>query len=114
MKRAIGPICQRWCCRLLVSLAPCLPVLLLAGCTPRTPAPSADDEDRRLPRLETTVPQRTPLDVVSELTATVEAFEKAELCSQIRGAVTELAPDIDIGRVIKQREVLLTLDIPDL
>jgi RND family efflux transporter MFP subunit len=89
----------------------CATACLLAGCTPRTLPRSADD-DSKLPRLETALPQRGTLDYTSELTATVEAFEKAELCSQVRGAVSQI--DVDIGRRIKRGETLLTLDIPDL
>jgi RND family efflux transporter MFP subunit len=48
------------------------------------------------------------------LTATLDAFEKADLCAQVRGVVTHIAPDIDIGRVIQPGETLVVLDIPDL
>jgi RND family efflux transporter MFP subunit len=89
-------------------------LLFSAGCTPRTPARSVTGEERKLPRLETTLPQRTSLELTSELTATIEALEKAELCAQVRGIVTEIAPDVDIGRPIKHGEVLIALDVPDL
>jgi RND family efflux transporter MFP subunit len=59
-------------------------------------------------------PEYTPLNVTTELTATIDALEKAELCAQVRGVVTQIGADIDIGRPIKQGEVLITLDIPDL
>ncbi len=100
-------------------LAPLVPAALLlalaaAGCSPRTPGRADDDEDARLPRLETVRPQHTRLDVTTELTATVEAFEKAELCAQVRGVIMQMPAEIDIGRPIKQGETLVTLDIPDL
>jgi HlyD family secretion protein len=98
---------------LLVSLSPCL-LVCFVGCTVRTPARTAADDERKLPRLETALPQRTAVEVTSELTATLEAFEKADLCAQVRGIVTKIAADIDIGHVIKQGEALLAIEIPDL
>jgi RND family efflux transporter MFP subunit len=116
-----GVAVARWCARvkLLVALSPCLLVslsscLLAAGCNLRNSARSAIDDERKLPRLETSLPQRALLEVTTELTATLDAFEKADLCAQVRGVVTQIAPDIDIGRVIRPGETLLMLDIPDL
>src|SRR5947209_6828693 len=87
---------------------------LIAGCTPRASTRQVRDEDARLPRLETVVPQLTELDMTSDLTATVEAFEKADLCAQVRGTVNVIPLDVEIGRAIKKDEVLIVLDIPDL
>jgi HlyD family secretion protein len=88
--------------------------VLFTGCNLRTPPRSASNDAHKLPRLETALPARAPVEVVSDLTATLDAFEKADLCAQVRGTVAQLAPDIDIGRAIQPGEVLLTLDIPDL
>src|SRR5947209_15821975 len=110
LRRYIGHLVTLSPCH-LVTLSSCL---FLAGCNLRTPPRTGADDERKLPRLETTLPQRSPVEVVSDLTATLDAFEKADLCAQVRGIVTQLAPDIDIGRVIHPGEVLLTLDIPDL
>jgi RND family efflux transporter MFP subunit len=92
-----------------------LPVLLTAaaGCGVHHPAPPRLGEVDRLPRLETRLPERTTLVVKAEYTATVEALEKAELCAQVRGTVKAIAPDVDIGRPVKEGEVLISLDIPD-
>src|ERR1700730_990636 len=97
-----------------VSVLPFLLVCVSAGCTPRTSTRQGRDEDARLPRLETVVPQLTELDVISDLTATVDAYEKADLCAQVRGIVNVIPLDVDIGRAIKKDEVLIVLDIPDL
>src|SRR5262245_48536420 len=86
-------------------------ILLLAitGCGVRRGRAPAEVE--RLPRLETVKAELGPLSVVRSYTATVEPFEKAELCAQVRGYVKSVA--VDIGQTIKQNDVLLTLDIPD-
>ncbi len=75
-------------------------------------------EVERLPRLETVRPQlhaaANPLKVVRTYTATVEAFEKADLCSQVRGYVKVVPPTTDIGQAVAKDQPLLTLDIPDI
>lgn len=87
-------------------------VLGMAGC-----GSHGDDRPRlgevdRLPRLETIQPSRSALNVQSELTATVDALEKADLCAQVRGVVKTMPSDI--GQFVRERETLVTLDIPDL
>jgi RND family efflux transporter MFP subunit len=89
-------------------------LLGLTGCGSRQSNKPRLGEVERLPRLETALPERKLLTVSSELAATVEAMEKAELCAQVRGSVKTIAADIDLGRAIKEGEVLITLDIPDL
>jgi HlyD family secretion protein len=92
-----------------------LALLLTAACDRRRTGQPRLGEVERLPRLETVVlgkPAR--LEVVRSYTATVEAFEKAELCVPVKGYVKILAADIDIGRVVKKDEILLTVDVPDL
>jgi RND family efflux transporter MFP subunit len=92
-----------------------LTLVLAAGCERRRAGQPRLGEVERLPRLETIVlgkPAR--LEVVRSYTATVEALEKAELCAMVRGYIKILPADIDIGRVVKKDEILLTLDIPDL
>ncbi len=54
------------------------------------------------------------LAVSKSYAATVEAFEKVDLCAQARGVVKSLVGDIDIGRLVHKDEVLVTLDIPDI
>src|SRR2546423_1710483 len=94
----------------------CLLVLLLLslGCGTRGPGKHGPDDLDRLPRLETVQPKQTRLDVVSELTATVDAFEKVDLCAQVRGVVNKIPKETDIGRVVKEGEELITLAVPDL
>ena len=57
---------------------------------------------------------RANIDVISELTATVDAFEKVDLCAQVRGVVNKIPAAIDIGRTVKFDEELITLAVPDL
>jgi HlyD family secretion protein len=97
---------------------PALALLGLAGCgsSDNRPYPS---EDARLPRLETVVPERYRLPVRIEVTAVVEAMEKADLCARVVGMVESLQlepgkPEVDIGRRVKAGEPLLKLAVPDL
>jgi len=103
---------RRWCFVLAV-----LP-LALVGCGTRENPPRNGDNDR-LPRLETGLPQRGPLAVSIELSATVEALEKADLCARVPGMVESLRlspdkPEVDIGRRVTAGEPLVRLAVPDL
>jgi RND family efflux transporter MFP subunit len=98
-----------------------LPAALLAaiaGCgwadNKRRPA-----EVERLPHLETVEPERYRLPVRIELSAIVEAMEKADLCARVPGIVETLQPDpgkpeVDIGRRVTAGEPLVKLAVPDL
>src|SRR5205823_1888853 len=68
-----------------------------------------------LPRLETVAlgkPARFA--VVRSYTATIEAFEKAELCAMVKGVADFVPDELTVGRAIKKDEPLLTLAVPDL
>src|SRR5438270_471708 len=84
-------------------------VLTAAGCGVQRPARPRLGEVERLPRLETSPPERTTLLVRAEYTATVDSLEKAELCAQVRGTVKAIPTDIDIGRSVKEGEALISL-----
>lgn len=78
-------------------------------------------ETERLPHLETVEPKQYPgkLPVRIELSAMVEAMEKADLCARVPGMVETLQPDpgkpeVDIGRRISAGEPLVKLAVPDL
>src|SRR5438105_1502811 len=86
--------------------------LLATGCGTREGARREPAE--RYPRLETVAPVYANFPVKIDLTATVEALEKADLCARVPGVVAELAADIDIGRRVTSGEKLLRLDVPDL
>jgi HlyD family secretion protein len=88
-------------------------LLAVPGCVGRSNQPRLGEVDR-LPRLETVTPMRTTLVLHSMLTATVEAYEKADLCAQVRGTVKFTSPSVDIGRAVKEGEKLILLDVPDL
>jgi HlyD family secretion protein len=92
--------------------------LLIAGCG------FADNELHsvkidHLPRLETVEPERYQLPVRTELSATVEAMEKADLCARVPGMVESLhlnlsKTEIDIGCRVSAGEPLMKLAVPDL
>ncbi|HLJ95173.1 MAG TPA: efflux RND transporter periplasmic adaptor subunit [Gemmataceae bacterium] len=76
-------------------------------------------ETERLPHLETVEPERYRLPVRIELSAMIEAMEKADLCARVPGVVESLQPDpekpeVDIGRRITAGEPLVKLAVPDL
>src|SRR4051812_14805544 len=77
----------------LVTLSPCHLVIFLfltLGCGLKPGPRPAQSEIERLPRLETMRPKQTLLDVSTELTATVEAMERTDLCAQVRGVVKQI------------------------
>jgi RND family efflux transporter MFP subunit len=89
-----------------------LPLLAgLAGCSEQPAKPRLGEVDR-LPHVQTLQPRYASRETTVELLATVDPFEKAQLCAQVQGEVKDLSADIDIGRAIKKGEELLTLDIP--
>lgn len=96
-----------------------IPGLVLAALLPVVGCGSKDPSSRtplpeRYPRLEVVEPVFSNIPVRIDLTATIEAFEKADLCARVPGMVADLAADIDIGRRITAGEVLLKLAVPDL
>src|SRR5260370_39040717 len=68
-----------------------------AGCGVKHPARPRLAEVERLPRLETSLPERTTLVVRAEDTATVDSLEKAGLCAQVRATGKAIPGDGDIG-----------------
>lgn len=91
-----------------------LTAALLAGCGAESDDHPRLGEVERLPHLEAQLPQRTTLTMTADLTATVDALEKADLCAQVRGIVKVLPAEVDIGRRVQAGEALVELDIPDL
>src|SRR5689334_18430501 len=69
----------------------------------------------RLPRLETIQSEMNVHPAVKKsYVATVEAFERADLCAQVKGTVKILPETVDIGRRVRKDDVLIVLDIPDI
>lgn len=68
----------------------------------------------RLPRLEVVEPTRKRLVRRLEVSATVEGQKRVELSARVPGEVQWLPDDMDIGRKVKQGEVLLKLKVPEL
>lgn len=68
----------------------------------------------RLPRLEVVRPQRVELKRIVELAATLRAMKEVDLNARVPGVVEYLPDSTDIGRKVKQGEVLLRLAVPEL
>jgi RND family efflux transporter MFP subunit len=97
----------------------CLALMLMAlvvGCSrrPNRPQREAGVSIERLPKLEVTHPRRGRLKRFLEVSATVEALKKVEISARVPGVVGQLDDKMDIGRKVKEGEVLLRLDVPDL
>jgi RND family efflux transporter MFP subunit len=104
---------SRFRCALVVGL------VAAVGCGTRPGGKPRLGEVERLPHLEVEYPvfhdgkNRPLLPLWHRYAATVDALEKAELCAQVRGTIKELPARLDIGRLVKKGEELLTLEIPD-
>jgi RND family efflux transporter MFP subunit len=68
----------------------------------------------RLPRVEVVNAQRKRLVRRLETSATVEALKTVDLNARVPGTVSDLDDRMDIGRVVRQGEVLLQLAVPEL
>jgi RND family efflux transporter MFP subunit len=91
---------------------------LVAGCESRG-ANSAKSGDDRYPQLETVRPHQGIVPVRIEVSAVIEAMEKADLCARVPGIIESLQldkskPEVDIGRPVKAGEPLIKLAVPDL
>ncbi|HZT81354.1 MAG TPA: hypothetical protein VFA26_14085, partial [Gemmataceae bacterium] len=92
---------------------------VLAGCGTKVGRHRGGEVDRP-PRLRVVTPARASLVREIELSCTVEAMEKADLCARVPGVVEYLPPDIDIGRYVAGPhgnvggEKLIHLAVPDL
>jgi len=108
-----------------ISLALLLAILAGTGCGRHRPQAPQLGEVERLVRLETIKPTKDDhLSVRRTYTATVEAYEKVDLCARVqagttglrgmRGLVKTIPKEIDIGLEVKAGETLLELELPDL
>ncbi len=100
-------------------------ILTSLGCgRHRAQAPQLGEVER-LVKLETIKPETNKLLVVRRTyTATVEAYEKVDLCARVqagttglggmRGLVKPIPKEIDIGRLVEANQTLIELDLPDL
>jgi RND family efflux transporter MFP subunit len=101
--------------RILCLLALGLAMLVVsAGCGHVTARPRRGVFVERLPRFEVMQPVRKRLIRKLELSATVEALKKVDLSARVPGVVAVLDDKMDIGRRVKEGEVLLVLAVPDL
>jgi RND family efflux transporter MFP subunit len=68
--------------------------------------------------VEAVKPVRTtpddPLVLRGEYAATVEAWQKTDVCAQVRGVIKEIPPYIDIGFEVKEGQKLLEVFVPEL
>jgi RND family efflux transporter MFP subunit len=99
--------------RLLIPVAVLVSVALL-GCGQSSVKHRRGANTERLPKLEVIRPVRKRLIRRLELAATVEALKKVDLAARVPGVVGYLDDKMDIGRKVKEGEVLLRLSVPDL
>ena len=108
-----------------ISVALLLGIIPIIGCGRHRPQAPQLGEVERLVRLETIKPTTDDhLSVRRTYTATVEAYEKVDLCARVqagttglrgmRGLVKTIPKEIDIGLEVKAGETLLELELPDL
>jgi HlyD family secretion protein len=98
---------------LLIGLLLILPIA--SGCSKRKVNKPHLGEVERLPRLETIVlGEPAPLEVKRSYTATLAAFEKADLCAMVKGYLDVVPSELDIGAEVKRGQILLTMYVPDL
>jgi RND family efflux transporter MFP subunit len=98
-----------------VPLALLLGMVPVSGCHRHRPQAPQLGEIERLVKLETIKPDsKSRLVVRRTYTATVHAYEKADLAAQVKGQVQIILPNGDIGRWVKKDEPLMELDIPDI
>ena len=98
-----------------IGLALLLGIMPIAGChRHRAQAPQLGEVDRvvRLEYIKPTIDDH--LSVRRTYTATVEAFEKADLAAQVKGQIKTIFANGDIGQWVKKNEALMELDIPDI
>jgi HlyD family secretion protein len=92
-----------------------LALLPATGCEKRKAGKPRLGEVERLPRVETILLGKpAKLEVVRTYTATVEAFEKADVCAMVKGYIKLLPAELDIGREVKKDVPLFSLHVPDL
>jgi RND family efflux transporter MFP subunit len=91
-----------------------LALLATSGCHKPSNASKRGSLVERLPRAEVVRPRRQELIRTVELSATAEALKKVDLSARVPGVVTELADTMDIGRKVREGEVLLRLGAPEL
>jgi RND family efflux transporter MFP subunit len=93
-------------------------IVMAVGCGTRGDKPNPGSD--RAPHVETVTPQLVAvLPVRVDVTALVEAMERADLCVRVPGLVETLQPDpekpeTDIGRRVKADEPLLKVAVPEL
>jgi RND family efflux transporter MFP subunit len=93
-------------------------LVLLTGCQGQAGKVARRHPGDQAPKVEAVkpVPITTddPLVLRGDYTATVEAYQKTDLCSQVRGVVKDIPASIDIGYEITEGQKLLDIDVPEL
>jgi HlyD family secretion protein len=90
-------------------------LLPATGCEKRKAGKPRLGEVERLPRVETVVLGKpSKLEVVRSYTATIESYEKADVCAMVKGYIKDLPAELDIGREVKKGKPLFSLYVPDL
>jgi len=84
------------------------------GCDKSAPKARRGATRERLSRVEVVTPKMQPLARRLEVAATVEAMKSVDISARIPGIVRDLDDDMTIERVVKENEILLKLDVPEL
>ena len=98
----------------LLFLMAAVALVIAAGCGQVAHRGRRGATVERLPKLEVVQPERKRLKRWLELSATVEALRKVDLSARVPGEVATLKDTIDIGRTVKEGDVLLRLAVPEL
>ena len=86
----------------------------LVGCDRSAPKARRGATRERLPRVEVVTPKIQPLARSLEVAATVEAMKSVDISARVPGMVRLLDDEMTIDRLVKEGEVLLELDVPEL
>jgi HlyD family secretion protein len=84
------------------------------GCEKSAPKARRGATRERLPRVLVVNPKMQPLARRLEVAATVEAMKSVDISARIPGIVRDLDDEMTIERVVKEGEILLKLDVPEL
>src|SRR5690349_2081242 len=99
--------------RLSLSGVLMLGLALGLGCSSGS-KPRRGERVERLPKLLVVEPARKRLQRRVEVSATVEAMKKVEICARVPGVVKVLDDKMDVGQEVKKGQVMLVLGVPEL
>jgi RND family efflux transporter MFP subunit len=101
MKRMIG---------LLIGLV----LVVLLGCSKSPTQSKRGQRIERLPRVEVVQSERKRLVRRLDVAATVEALKRVDVAARVPGIVAKIDDKMDIGKAVRQGDVLVQLAVPEL